>query len=83
MPTKYVKTFQCPSCEKPASGRGHLCHPTKAERPYKCEFCGKSTKDPRHACASMLESIEYICKDCGRLAPYDSLLCNPIPVDED
>ena len=39
--------------------------------------------DARHVCTKMLDKIEYICKKCGRLAIYDSLLCEPYPVDTD
>ena len=31
----------------------------------------------------MLDKLEYICKKCGRLAIYDSMLCEPRPVDSD
>lgn len=66
-----------------ASGRGHLCHPREDALPFDCEFCGKTVNDARHVCPPMLERLEYICKKCGRLAIYDSLLCEPVPVDAD
>jgi predicted SprT family Zn-dependent metalloprotease len=51
--------------------------------PFQCDFCGKTVDDARHVCTKMLDKIEYICKKCGRLAIYDSLLCEPYPVDTD
>ncbi len=80
--TEYVQTYKCPTCNNKASGRGHLCHPLGGT-PFICEFCKKTVDDPRHACKSMQDNIEYICKKCGRLAPYDSLLCNPETIDQD
>lgn len=79
--TQYVKTFSCPTCAAAASGRGHLCHPRKESLPFNCEFCGKGVNDARHVCPQMLDNIEFICKKCGRLAVYDSLLCEPEPID--
>ncbi|MBI5344181.1 MAG: hypothetical protein HZB83_02405 [Deltaproteobacteria bacterium] len=81
--TQYVKTYSCPTCGNAATGRGHLCHPRQDAPPYVCEFCSKSVSDARHVCASMLDNIEYTCKKCGRLAIYDSMLCEPEPIDED
>ncbi|CAG1065509.1 hypothetical protein BAC1_01091 [uncultured bacterium] len=81
MTTQYVKTYSCNTCGGLASGRGHLCHPRTEGLPYVCEFCKKETGDPRHVCTPMLEKFEYICKKCGRLAIYDSLLCEPAPID--
>ncbi|MBI5491430.1 MAG: hypothetical protein HY893_00700 [Deltaproteobacteria bacterium] len=81
--TQYVKTYSCPTCGATASGRGHLCHPRKEAPPFQCEFCGKTVNDARHVCTTMLDRIEYICKKCGRLAIYDSLLCEPAPIDEE
>jgi len=81
--TQYVKTYSCSTCGALASGRGHLCHPRTEGLPFVCEFCKKETSDPRHVCSTMLEKFEYICKKCGRLAIYDSLLCEPAPIDGD
>jgi predicted RNA-binding Zn-ribbon protein involved in translation (DUF1610 family) len=81
--TDYVKTYPCPTCSATASGRGHLCHPTGGEQPYECKFCKKTVDDARHVCTGMLDKMEYICKKCGRLAIYDSILCEPSPVDSD
>lgn len=81
--TQYVKTYKCPTCAGLASGAGHLCHPRPDMQPYACEFCGKTVSDARHVCSAMLDKIEYVCKRCGRLAIYDSLLCEPSPVDGD
>lgn len=81
--TEYIKTFSCPTCGAPASGSGHLCHPREDAEPFKCEFCGKKTSDARHICSKMLGSIEYTCKKCGRLAIYDTMLCEPEPIDAD
>ncbi|HLE08832.1 MAG TPA: hypothetical protein VI914_04320 [Thermodesulfobacteriota bacterium] len=75
--TEYVKTFECGKCGKLTSGRGHLCHPNKEAVPFVCEFCKKESRNLRHVCVKMLDSIEYVCEKCGRLAPYDSLLCEP------
>jgi hypothetical protein len=80
--TDYVETYSCPTCERTASGRGHLCHP-REEGSFTCEFCSKSVEDARHVCSAMLDKIEYICKKCGRLAVYDSLLCEPELVSQD
>lgn len=81
--TEYVKTFPCPKCGIAASGRGHLCHPTREAISFKCEFCKETVTDPRHTCAAMTDNLEYICKNCGRSAPYDTLLCEPEPIDEE
>lgn len=81
--TNYVKTFPCPSCGAPASGQGHLCHPKPDAPAYTCEFCNKKTTDARHVCSSMLDKLEYTCKKCGRLAIYDTMLCEPTPIDQD
>jgi len=81
--TDYVQTYKCPACGIAASGRGHLCHPGDQGLPFTCEFCKKSTNDLRHVCPPMLDRMEYICKKCGRLAIYDSLLCEPAPIDGD
>ncbi|HBG46350.1 MAG TPA: hypothetical protein DDW94_05100 [Deltaproteobacteria bacterium] len=81
--TQYVKTFSCPACGGLASGMGHLCHPRKDVPPFSCEFCGKEVEDARHVCSNMVNKLEYICKKCGRLAIYDSLLCEPAPIDEE
>ncbi len=81
MTTQYVKTYNCATCGALASGRGHMCHPRTEGLPFVCEFCKKETSDPRHVCTPMLEKFEYICKKCGRLAIYDSLLCEPAPID--
>ncbi len=75
--TEYVETYKCPRCDIPASGRGHLCHPNEEELPFTCEFCKNETDNARHACKKMIDSVEYVCKRCGRLAPYDTLLCEP------
>ncbi|MEE9615095.1 MAG: hypothetical protein V3W31_09170 [Thermodesulfobacteriota bacterium] len=75
--TEYVKTFPCSKCKHTTSGRGHLCHPNREAVPFTCEFCEEKTDDVRHVCHKMLDSIEYVCKQCGRLAPYNSLLCEP------
>ncbi len=75
--TEYVSTHTCKNCKRPASGRGHLCHPNTEEVPFNCDFCKKEVDDPRHVCTQMLDSIEYVCKKCGRLAVYNSLLCEP------
>lgn len=80
---EYVKTFPCPTCGIAASGRGHLCHPNSKDTPFTCEFCGKSVSDPRHVCSTMVDRLEYVCKKCGRLAIYDSLLCEPAPIDQE
>ena len=80
---EYVKTFKCPKCGANASGKGHLCHPNPDAGFYKCEFCKKETDNVRHACKQMMDSVEYICKKCGRLAAYDTLLCEPQPIDAD
>ncbi|MFQ5464292.1 MAG: hypothetical protein ACE5EI_00025 [Thermodesulfobacteriota bacterium] len=80
---KYVETFPCPTCKATASGRGHVCHPNEGAVPFECEFCGKTVNDARHVCTRMLDKLEYICKKCGRLAIYDSMLCEPQPVDSD
>jgi hypothetical protein len=81
--TNYVKTFTCPTCETPASGAGHLCHPNSGAVAFTCEFCGKTTSDARHVCASMVDKLEYQCKKCGRLAVYDTMLCEAAPIDQD
>ncbi len=81
--TEYVKTYQCPECGVRASGRGHLCHPVRNDMPYVCGFCNRKTDDPRHVCSTMVENIEYVCKKCGRMAVYDSLLCEPEPIDNE
>lgn len=81
--TKYVETFPCPTCGLAASGLGHLCHPKSNASPVVCEFCKKTTSDARHVCPTMLDKLEYICKKCGRLAVYDTMLCEPAPIDED
>lgn len=81
--TEYVKTFLCPTCDTPASGRGHLCHPNAVGIPFTCEFCKKTVKDPRHVCTAMVDKLEYQCKKCGRLAVYDTMLCESAPLDED
>lgn len=80
---RYVKTYPCPTCGGAASGRGHLCHPREEAVPFTCDFCSKTTDNPRHVCTAMLSNIEYVCGKCGRLAIYDSLLCDPRPIDED
>ena len=81
--TEYVKTFECPKCKKQASGRGHLCHPNKEVGSIRCDFCKRETTNLRHVCKTMLNSLEYVCKKCGRLAPYDSLLCEPELIAQD
>lgn len=81
--TEYVKTYNCPTCDGLASGRGHLCHPRAEALPFTCEFCSKTVDDARHVCGPMLDKIEYICKKCGRLGVYDSMLCEPATVDSD
>lgn len=83
MATQYVKTYSCPTCAGLASGRGHLCHPRTDGLPFVCEFCGKQVGDPRHVCQTMVDKLEYVCRKCGRLAIYDSLLCEPAPIDQD
>lgn len=81
--TDYVQTYSCPECGLKTSGRGHLCHPNSESVPFSCEYCKKETDDPRHVCSAMVENIEYICKKCGRLAVYNSLLCDPEPIDNE
>ncbi len=81
--TDYVETYPCPTCEKSASGRGHLCHPRAEALPFTCEFCSKSVDDARHVCSGMLDKIEYICKKFGRLSIYDSSLCAPELISAD
>ncbi len=83
MHTEHIQTYVCPTCNKRASGRGHMCHPFEGCTPFECEFCKKTVDDPRHVCSSMLDKIEYSCKSCGRLAVYDSNLCQPQPIDTD
>jgi hypothetical protein len=83
MASDYIQTYECPTCKKRASGRGHLCHPFQGGVPFTCEFCNKSVDDARHVCSAMLDHIQYICKNCGRLAAYDSNLCEPQLVDVD
>jgi len=80
---EFIKTYKCPTCKKRASGRGHLCHPFEGAIPFHCEFCDQTVDDPRHVCSKMVTSIEYNCGDCGRLAPFDSLLCEPRLIDTD
>ena len=78
---EYVKTYPCPTCHAEATGRGHLCHPNTTTSPFTCDFCKKSVDNPRHVCTPMLDNLAYVCKKCGRLAVYDSLLCEPAPID--
>lgn len=83
MSDEYISTYVCPTCNKRASGRGHMCHPFEGAAPFVCEFCDKTVDDARHVCSSMLDKLEYICTNCGRLAVYDSNLCMPQPIDTD
>ncbi|MEK7679013.1 MAG: hypothetical protein AAB356_02365, partial [Deltaproteobacteria bacterium] len=74
----------CASNSQAPYGRARAsAHPRPDLQPYPCEFCGKTLSDARHVCAGMLDKIEYSCKRCGRLAIYDSLLCEPSPIDGD
>jgi len=80
---EYIQTYTCPTCNKRASGRGHLCHPFEDGVPFECEFCKKTVDDARHVCSAMLDHIQYICQNCGRLAAINSNLCQPELIDQD
>ncbi len=81
--SEYIQTYKCPTCNKKASGRGHMCHPFEGALPFVCEFCETRVNDPRHICVPMVEKIEYVCRDCGRVAVFDSLLCEPQLISAD
>ncbi len=80
---EYVKTYRCPTCNGLASGMGHLCHPVTEGVRFVCEFCEQEVDSARHVCSQMIDKIAYTCKKCGRLAVYDSLLCEPEPIETD
>jgi len=69
--------YECKSCGKVTTRRGHLCNPVKFEPKVVCELCGLVADDARHVCVPMVTELKYQCGNCGRVSSRTGDLCRP------
>ncbi len=71
------KLYECKSCGRVTTDKGHLCSPREVKKAYTCEYCGISVTDPRHVCKPKVVEMSYVCDACGRIATDRNHLCEP------
>ncbi|MDA8156719.1 MAG: hypothetical protein M0Z52_09775 [Actinomycetota bacterium] len=70
---------KCPGCGHATQAAGHMCHPFEL---IECPYCGKKPSPAGHTCPDKLKHAGFVCIRCGRLAPVQSLLCDPLELDD-
>ena len=77
-----MTAYECKTCGKVTTDKGHLCEPSEVGKIYTCEHCGKQVSNEKHVCKPLVMEFKFFCNDCGRSAVSEKDVCNPAPIKE-